>query len=145
MKSIATSLAASGAARPAATPSRDGRPRSSAGSSGPIRTSWVCRCSKRARCCRASGTDTRPHPEPRPTMRIDDVLVTALPGDYRAAALAGGVLVRLALAGDDDEIRAGDVILGRVTRVVASIGGAFVDLGHGPSGVLMQSDAPVGG
>ena len=77
-------------------------------------------------------------------MRIDDVLVSALPGDNRAAALAGGVLVRLALGGDDDEIRAGDIILGRVTRVAASIGGVFVDLGRDPPGVLMQSDAPAG-
>ena len=77
-------------------------------------------------------------------MRIDDVLVTALPGDCRAAALAGGVLVRLAFGGDDDEIRVGDIILGRVTRVAASIGGAFVDLGREPHGVLMQNDAPPG-
>ena len=77
-------------------------------------------------------------------MRIDDVLVTALPGDCRAAALADGMLVRLAFAGDDDEIRVGDIILGRVMRVVPSIGGAFVDLGSGPAGVLMQTDAPAG-
>jgi ribonuclease G len=77
-------------------------------------------------------------------MRIDDVLVTVLPGDRRAAALASGALVRLALSGDDDEIRVGDVILGRVTRVAASIGGAFVDLGRDPHGVLMQNDAPPG-
>jgi ribonuclease G len=78
-------------------------------------------------------------------MRIDEVFVTALPGDCRAAALVGGVLVRLAFGGDDDEIRDGDVILGRVTRLAASIGGAFVDLGHGPPGVLMHTDAPAGG
>ena len=77
-------------------------------------------------------------------MRIDDVLVTALPGDCRAAALVGDVLVRLAFGGDDDEIRAGDIMLGRVTRIAASIGGAFVDLGRGPHGLLMQNDAPPG-
>jgi ribonuclease G len=77
-------------------------------------------------------------------MRIDDVLVTVLPGDRRAAALASGALVRLAFSGDDDEIRVGDVILGRVTRVAASIGGAFVDLGRDPAGLLMQNDAPPG-
>jgi ribonuclease G len=77
-------------------------------------------------------------------MRIDEVLVTVLPGDCRAAALASGALVRLAFSGDDDEVRVGDIILGRVARVAASIGGAFVDVGRDPPGVLMQSDGPSG-
>jgi ribonuclease G len=77
-------------------------------------------------------------------MRIDEVLVTVLPGDCRAAALASGALVRLAFSGDDDEVRVGDIILGRVARVAASIGGAFVDVGRDPPGVLMESDEPSG-
>jgi ribonuclease G len=75
-------------------------------------------------------------------MRIDEVLVTALPGDRRAAALASGMLVRLAFDGDDEEIRIGDIMLGRVMRLAPWIGGAFVDLGSGLGGVLMHSDAP---
>ncbi|MGZ8996505.1 MAG: hypothetical protein ACXW3P_08455, partial [Rhodospirillales bacterium] len=74
-------------------------------------------------------------------MSIDEVLISVLPGDRRAAALAGGQLLRLALAGDD-EIRVGDIILGRIKKVVASIGCAFVDLGRGPQGILMFADAP---
>lgn len=74
-------------------------------------------------------------------MGIDEVLITVLPGDRRAAALAGGQLLRLAVAGDD-EIRVGDVILGRIKKVVASIGCAFVDLGREPPGILMRNDAP---
>jgi ribonuclease G len=77
-------------------------------------------------------------------MKIDEVLITVLTGDRRAAALVGGRLVRLALAGGDDEIRAGDIILGRIRKVAASIGCAFVDLGREPQGVLMRNDAPVG-
>jgi Ribonuclease G/E len=67
-----------------------------------------------------------------------------LPGDRRAAALAGERLVRLAFCGNDDEIRVGDVIHGRIKRVVGSIGCAFVDLGRGPQGVLMAGDAQAG-
>ncbi len=74
-------------------------------------------------------------------MGIDEVLITVLPGDRRAAALAGGQLLRLAVAGDD-EIRVGDIILGRIMKVVASIGCAFVDLGREPPGILMRNDAP---
>ena len=80
---------------------------------------------------------------PEPTMGIDEVLITALPGDRRAAALAGGQLLRLALDGGD-EIRVGDIILGRINKVAASIGCAFVDLGRGPVGLLMRDDAAGG-
>lgn len=78
-------------------------------------------------------------------MRADEVVVSVLPGDHRAAALAGDRLVRLALIGDDDELRAGDVILGRVKTVTASLGCAFVDWGGAPPGVLMAADAPRAG
>ena len=73
-------------------------------------------------------------------MSIDEVLITVLPGDRRAAALADGQLLRLAVAGDD-EIRVGDIILGRIKKVAASIGCAFVDLGREPHGILMRNDA----
>jgi Ribonuclease G/E len=75
---------------------------------------------------------------------IDEVLITVLPGDRRAAGLARGRLVRLALSGNEDEIRVGDIILGRIKKVATSIGCAFIDLGRGPEGVLMTSDAPPG-
>jgi ribonuclease G len=75
---------------------------------------------------------------------IDEVLITALPGDRRAAGLAGGRLVRLALSGNEDQIRVGDIILGRIKKVAGSIGCTFVDLGRHPHGVLMAGDAPVG-
>ena len=73
-------------------------------------------------------------------MSIDEVLITVLPGDRRAAALADGQLLRLAVAGDD-EIRVGDIILGRIKKVAASIGCAFVDLGREPHGILMRNDS----
>jgi ribonuclease G len=75
---------------------------------------------------------------------IDEVLITVLPGDRRAAGLARGRLVRLALSGNEDEVRVGDIILGRIKKIATSIGCAFVDLGGGPKGVLMTSDAPIG-
>jgi ribonuclease E/ribonuclease G len=75
-------------------------------------------------------------------MTIDEILITVLPGDRRAAALARGRLVRLALSGPEDEVRVGDIILGRIKKVVGSIGCAFVDLGSGPEGLLMTADAP---
>ena len=38
----------------------------------------------------------------------------------------------------------GDIILGRINKVAASIGCAFVDLGRGPVGLLMRDDAAGG-
>lgn len=74
-------------------------------------------------------------------MPIDEVLVSARAGPCRAAALQQGALVRFAVRADDDCPRAGDLILGRVTAVSPAIGGAFIELGPGPPGLLMFADA----
>ena len=65
-------------------------------------------------------------------MKIDEVLISVLPGDRRAAALADGRLARLVLSGGDDEIRVGDVFLGRMMKNRELVGCAFVDIGRDP-------------
>ena len=77
-------------------------------------------------------------------MPIDEVLVSAVPGDCRAAALHQGTLVRLAWRAGDGQPRAGDLFLGRVTGLSPAIGAAFVELGSGPPGLLMFADALAG-
>jgi ribonuclease G len=77
-------------------------------------------------------------------MPVDEVLVTSLPGDRRAAARERGTLVRLALAGDDSDLRVADIILGRVARISPSIGAAFVEVGTERAGILMRQDTPDG-
>lgn len=79
-------------------------------------------------------------------MAIDEVLISALPGDCRAAALDHGTLVRLAFAGMGEvlagEVRAGDLFLGRVAKVAPGLGAAFVEVGLDHPGLLMNADLP---
>jgi Ribonuclease G/E len=78
-------------------------------------------------------------------MPIDEVLISSLPGDRRAAARCRGVLVDLVFdTGTDDAVRVGDVRLGRVVALAPALGAAFVDVGAARPGLLMQADAPAG-
>lgn len=74
---------------------------------------------------------------------VDEVLISALPGDRRAAACAGGVLLHLAFD-DGEDLRPGDLRLGRITALASSLGAAFVDIGTDRPGLLMRADAPPG-
>lgn len=58
----------------------------------------------------------------------------------RAAVLADGQLVRLAIDDDESAPRPGDVLVGRVRKVSPALGAAFVDLGTGRDGLLMRAD-----
>jgi ribonuclease G len=74
-------------------------------------------------------------------MAIDEVLISALPGETRIALLDEGRLVEFWVARADLESRVGDIYLGRVTKVVPGIAAAFVDLGLDRSGFLAADDA----
>ena len=76
-------------------------------------------------------------------MAIDEVLISALPGDCRGAALDHGTLVRLAFGGDD-QVQAGDLYLGRVVKVAPALGARFVEMGIDRPGLLMNADLPDG-
>ncbi len=60
--------------------------------------------------------------------------------DRRAALSVDGVLQRVAVDGDERVPRAGDVILGRVRKVNADLGAAFIDIGDARDGLLMRAD-----
>lgn len=77
-------------------------------------------------------------------MLIDEILISALPGDRRAAARYRGSLVRLISDGGGDQVRQGDIRLGRIIALAPAIDGAFVDVGAGRSGLLMRADATPG-
>jgi len=74
---------------------------------------------------------------------VDEVLVSALPGDRRAAACAGGALLHLAF-NDGEDVRPGDLRLGRIAALAPALGAAFVDIGSDRPGLLMRADAPPG-
>ena len=76
-------------------------------------------------------------------MPVDEILISALPGDRRAAARARGALVQL-IFDDGEELRPGDLRLGRITALAPALGAAFVDVGTGRPGLLMRTDAPPG-
>ncbi|QLH39381.1 MAG: ribonuclease E/G [Defluviicoccus sp.] len=75
-------------------------------------------------------------------MPIDEVLISSYAGTACAAGRERGMLVALAL--DVDDLRVCDVFLGRVSRRVPAMGGAFVDIGQRRSGLLMAADAADG-
>lgn len=76
-------------------------------------------------------------------MPVDEVLISALPGDRRAAACAGSALLHLAFD-DGEELRTGDLRLGRIMALAPALGAAFVDIGAERPGLLMRADAPPG-
>lgn len=77
-------------------------------------------------------------------IRPDQIAVSALPGDVRAAWLASGRLLRLALTGPEPTLGPGDIVLGRVTAVARGLEAAFVDIGGDRPGLLMLKDAAGG-
>ncbi len=75
-------------------------------------------------------------------MRVDTILVDRVPGETRAAALAGGRLVDLLIQRGDPRFAVGAIHLGRVAQVVAGFDGAFVDIGLEQAAFLRLADAP---
>lgn len=73
-------------------------------------------------------------------MSVDEVLISDLGAESRAAFLESGSLRRLVVSQPDDGPAAGDVVLGRVVKVVAPINAAFVDIGFGRDGFLGHPD-----
>ncbi len=70
------------------------------------------------------------------------LLVSAQPGELRAAWIEGGRLVDLMIRRDDHPSRLGEIHLGRVAAVDRGLGAAFVDLGLERAGFLPLSEAP---
>ncbi|MBC6441376.1 MAG: ribonuclease E/G [Rhodospirillales bacterium] len=82
-------------------------------------------------------------------MTIDTILAETTPRAMRIALMAGDSLAELHIDRPPDRHidphtpghRAGDVVAGRVTRVVPGLKAAFVDIGQGVTGFLRARDA----
>jgi Ribonuclease G/E len=70
------------------------------------------------------------------------LLVSAQPGELRAAWIDGGRLADLLIQRDDHPSRLGEIHLGRVAAVDRGLGAAFVDLGLESPGFLPLAEAP---
>ncbi len=70
------------------------------------------------------------------------LLVSAQPGELRAAWIDGGRLVDLMIQRDDHPSRLGEIHVGRVAALDRGLGAAFVDLGLERAGFLPLSEAP---
>lgn len=70
------------------------------------------------------------------------LLVSAQPGELRAAWIESGRLVDLMIRRADHPSRLGEIHLGRVAAVDRGLGAAFVDLGLERAGFLPLSEAP---
>ena len=70
------------------------------------------------------------------------LLVSAQPGELRAAWIEDGRLADLMIQRDDHPSRLGEIHVGRVTAVDRGLGAAFIDLGLERAGFLPLSEAP---
>ena len=70
------------------------------------------------------------------------LLISAQPGELRAAWVDGGRLVDLVIQRDDHPSRLGEIHLGRVAAVDRGLGAAFIELGLDRAGFLPLSEAP---
>lgn len=74
----------------------------------------------------------------------DQIVVSVLPADRRAAWLRGGRLIRFFHQGAPAALAHGDIVLGRIRTLAPALGIAFVDLGAGAdAGVLALGDSRV--
>lgn len=74
-------------------------------------------------------------------MAVDEVLISVAPGETRAAFLVGGEVERFILDRPSSGPRIGDLYLGRVTKSVAALDAAFVDIGFRDAGFLALTEA----
>ena len=84
-------------------------------------------------------------PRQRSSERLQEparILISALPGEVRAACLCGGRLEDLLILRDDRPRLLGNIYLGRVQEISAGLDAAFVDIGLGTSGFLPRGEAP---
>ena len=70
------------------------------------------------------------------------LLISALPGEVRAAWLEDGALVELLISRADHPSLLGNLYWGRVTKVDRSLDGAFVEIGLARPGFLPLSEGP---
>jgi MAF protein len=90
----------------------------------------------RPAACRNGGTAARAG------LPVVKLLVSAQPGELRAAWIDGGRLADLLIQRDDHPSRLGEIHLGRVAAVDHGLGAAFVDLGLESPGFLPLAEAP---
>ncbi|MBK8906880.1 MAG: ribonuclease E/G [Rhodospirillales bacterium] len=73
---------------------------------------------------------------------IDAILVSASPGETRVACLdEAGQLLRLIVERVGDGLRVGDIVLGRVIKVMSAVDAALVDVGEANPGFLGLAEA----
>jgi len=70
------------------------------------------------------------------------LLISAAPGETRAAWMEDGRLADLVVQRDDRPSRLGDIFLGRVAKVDKGLDAAFVELGLSRPGLLPLGEAP---
>jgi ribonuclease G len=75
-------------------------------------------------------------------MAIDEILIEVTPSAWRAAIIEKGRLIDLVVATNDGRGVEGDIYLGRVTRVLPGMGGAFVEIGLERPALLETKRAP---
>jgi ribonuclease G len=70
----------------------------------------------------------------------DQVIISAIGGEITAAFVEAGLVTQVIVAGPDDDVRSGDVILGRITKLAPALDAAFVDIGASRPGLLPASE-----
>ena len=72
-----------------------------------------------------------------------EIFITKSPLEVRLIEIFKGELRSLIISRDDEEIKLGNIYLGRVDSVNKQLNAAFVDIGIGQAGFLSGSDAQI--
>jgi Rne/Rng family ribonuclease len=72
-----------------------------------------------------------------------EILITKSPLEVRLIETVNGKLKNLIISRDDEEIKLGNIYLGRVDSINKQLNAAFVDIGIGQAGFLSGSDAQI--
>ncbi|MFI4986454.1 MAG: Rne/Rng family ribonuclease [Alphaproteobacteria bacterium] len=75
------------------------------------------------------------------TVAIDEILISVSPGETRAALVAQGRLIELAVERAASPSLAGSIYLGRVGKLAPGMAAAFIELGAAGAGFLARDDA----
>ena len=70
----------------------------------------------------------------------NEIVMNVTPGETRIAKFEDGVLADLAIERDSDVQVAGNIYLGRITRVLPGMQAAFVDIGLEKAAFLYVAD-----
>src|SRR5688500_17894976 len=132
-----TARAASRSTRRALTPSRGAPARSSPGSPAATPVSWASRSPRRSSSCRSSMSRSI---KSRSMAVTEEILVNVTPQETRVAVIEQGVTQEVHVERASSRGLVGNIVMGRVVRVLPGMQSAFIDIGGERAAFLHVAD-----